>query len=65
MCQVKNQMLPPRGRRCTMEEKILALTLMKSSGKGYRLLSKIFALPSRQTITNLLNRIPLIPGIIC
>ncbi|KAJ8976852.1 hypothetical protein NQ317_012976 [Molorchus minor] len=61
--QVKNQMLPPRGRRFTLDEKVLALTLMKSSGKGYRLLSKIFALPSRQTLTNLLNKIPLKPGI--
>ncbi|KAJ8980836.1 hypothetical protein NQ317_018416 [Molorchus minor] len=63
MCQVRNQKLPPRGRRFTMEEKILALSILKSSGKGYRFLSKIFVLPSRRTLTELLNKIPLKPGI--
>lgn len=46
-----------------MEEKILALIVLKASGKGYRLLCKLFALPSTRTLTNLLNKIPLRPGI--
>jgi hypothetical protein len=61
--QVKNQKLVPRARRFTLEEKIFALTLYKASGKGYKLLSKIFALPSVRTPTNLLNNLPFTPGI--
>jgi hypothetical protein len=61
--QVKNQKLVPRARRFTLEEKIFALTLYKASGKGYKLLSKIFALPSVRTLTNLLNNLPFTPGI--
>ena len=62
-CQIRNQKLKPRGRRFTMEEKILAITLLKASGKGYRLLSKMFALPSKKTCLNLLNKLPILPGI--
>jgi hypothetical protein len=63
MQQVRNQKLRPKARRFTLNEKILSLTLLKASGKGYRLLSKMFCLPSRKTLTNLLTNIPLRPGI--
>lgn len=63
LCQIRNQKLPIRARRYTKEEKILALIVLKASGKGYRLLCKLFALPSTRTLTNLLNKIPLRPGI--
>lgn len=61
--QVENLNRTPRGRRYTLEDKILALALQKQSGRGYRFLSKVFNLPSRKTISKLLNRIPLSPGI--
>ncbi|XP_074025793.1 uncharacterized protein [Leptinotarsa decemlineata] len=63
LSQIRSQKLVPKSRRFTTDEKILSLTLMKASGKGYRLLSKIFALPSKRTLTNLLNKIPIKPGI--
>ncbi|CAH1382038.1 unnamed protein product [Tenebrio molitor] len=46
-----------------MNEKILALSFLKTSGKAYRFLSKIFCLPSIRTLTNLLNEIPYGAGI--
>lgn len=56
--QIRNQKLASKARRFTLEEKIFAITLLKASGKGYRLLSKIFVLPSVRTLTNLLNKLP-------
>uniref|UniRef100_A0A1Y1KN14 THAP-type domain-containing protein n=1 Tax=Photinus pyralis TaxID=7054 RepID=A0A1Y1KN14_PHOPY len=63
MAQVKNQLLTPKRRRYTIEQKILALTLLKASSKGYRLLSKLFALPSRVTLRKLLQKLPLKAGL--
>lgn len=63
MCQVRNQLLSPPRRRYTLEEKILALCIFKVSPKAYRFLSKMFALPSSKTLTNLLKKIPFQPGI--
>ncbi|XP_045535436.1 uncharacterized protein LOC106716651 [Papilio machaon] len=53
----------PRGRRYTMEEKILALTMYKQSAKAYNLLNKMFVLPSKRSLQKLLSHIPLEPGI--
>ncbi|KAH9632255.1 hypothetical protein HF086_002890 [Spodoptera exigua] len=44
-----------KGRRFTLEEKILALTILKQSPKGYRFLRKIFILPSRQILIKLIH----------
>lgn len=63
LCQVRNQKQQPKARRYSIEEKLLALTVLKASGKGYRLLSKIFCLPSKKTLTLLLNKIPFESGI--
>lgn len=52
-----------RGRRFTLKEKIVALSILKHSPKGYRFLSKIFILPSRQTLLKLLNMADINPGI--
>lgn len=61
--QVRTQKQKPKARRFTLSEKIFALTLLKASGKGYRLMSKLFALPSKRTLTNLLNKVPFTAGI--
>jgi hypothetical protein len=45
------------------DEKVLALSMYKHSGKGYKFLRKLFALPSRQTISKLLNAIPINTGV--
>ncbi|KAI4471157.1 thap domain [Holotrichia oblita] len=62
-CQLRNAKKHPKGFRFTLDEKLMALALCKRSGKGYKLLSQLFALPSRKTLTTLLNKIPINPGI--
>ncbi|KAJ8735757.1 hypothetical protein PYW07_007377 [Mythimna separata] len=52
-----------KGRRFTLKEKIIALSFLKQSPKGYRFLRKIFILPSRQTLLKLLNMADINPGI--
>ncbi|KAJ8953500.1 hypothetical protein NQ318_023621 [Aromia moschata] len=53
----------PKGRRFSVEDKILALAFYKRSPTVYRFLSSIFAIPSTSTLHNLLGRIPISPGI--
>lgn len=53
----------PKGRRFTLQDKVLALVLQKQSGRAYRMFRKIFAMPSRKTTNELLNRIPINAGI--
>jgi hypothetical protein len=53
----------PRGRRFTVGDKILALSIYKHSGRSYRFLSQIFSLPLRKVLTDLINRIPFHCGI--
>ncbi|XP_048481607.1 uncharacterized protein LOC125489559 [Plutella xylostella] len=60
MTQASKQM---RGRRFTLEQKILALSVYKSSPKAYRVLSQICILPKRKTLQCLLQKITLTPGI--
>lgn len=59
--QVRSQLLKSRGRRFTLDDKLLALTLLKASGRGYTYFKNIF--PSRRTLTNLLSQIFFKPGV--
>ncbi|XP_044728124.1 uncharacterized protein LOC123291772 isoform X2 [Chrysoperla carnea] len=52
-----------KGRRFSTDDKVMSLALFKQSPSGYRLLSKIFALPSRVTLMKFLNRLPVSPGL--
>ncbi|RVE41218.1 hypothetical protein evm_014131, partial [Chilo suppressalis] len=52
-----------KGRRFTIEQKVLSLSLYKKSPKCYRLLSSYFTLPSSKTMKQLLNQIKIGPGI--
>lgn len=52
-----------QGRRFTMEEKVAAVLIMKQSPKCYRFLRKIFILPAPQTLTKLLQKCFIQPGI--
>lgn len=61
--QVRLQRRKSRGRRFTLEDKVLGLTLLKQSPKCYRVLKTIFALPSRRTLMRLLNKLPFYCGI--
>lgn len=51
------------GVRFTYDEKLMALALYKTSGPGYRFLSKWFKLPSRRTLTRLLHNVPVESGL--
>ncbi|KAJ8868137.1 hypothetical protein PR048_031946 [Dryococelus australis] len=48
--QIRNKNVKSQGRRFTLNDKILASSIYKQSGKAYRLLAKVFSLPSTQTI---------------
>lgn len=63
LSQIRTQSKKPQGRRFSIDDKVFALSLFKQSGKAYRLLQKVFALPSKRTILNLLQRIPFQTGI--
>ncbi|CAB3232073.1 unnamed protein product [Arctia plantaginis] len=52
-----------RGRRFTLQEKLVSLSITKQSSKGYRFLRKIFKLPSRQILLQLLHQANFKPGI--
>lgn len=52
-----------KGRRFTLQEKILALSILKQSPKAYRFLRKIFILPAPQTLVKLIQMSNLQPGI--
>lgn len=41
----------------------MVISLYKSSLRGYRLLQKIFALPSRRTLADMLKKIPFMLGV--
>ena len=50
------------GRRWTVKDKSLSLSLLHSSPKTYRLWKKIFTLPSIKTLKNVMKRIQIYPG---
>lgn len=63
LSQLKRRNVKPKGRRFTTEDKLFALMFYKQSGRCYRKMRQIFALPSRQTIMSMLNKIPVDVGI--
>lgn len=56
-----NRKLP--GRRWTLDDKVLALSIYKKSPSCYRLLNMLFCLPSISTLKIILNKIPLVCGL--
>ena len=57
MSQIKNAGRKPQGRRWSYKDKALALSLLHSSPKTYKLLRKIFDLPSVTTLKTVMKRI--------
>ena len=51
------------GRRYSPEMKSLAISLYHASGKAYRLLAKLFILPSKSSLKNYISRLPTEAGI--
>ncbi|XP_044758448.1 uncharacterized protein LOC123316450 isoform X2 [Coccinella septempunctata] len=62
-CQINNQKLKPNARRFSLDEKVLSLALYKSSPKAYRLLNKLFSLPSIRTLLRMLQKLKFFPGV--
>ncbi|XP_063244534.1 uncharacterized protein LOC134544224 isoform X3 [Bacillus rossius redtenbacheri] len=58
-CAKKN----PRGRRWTVREKIMYLTILKRSPAAYRLLKQMIVLPCKRTLTSMLNAVPFKCGV--
>lgn len=61
--QIRNANRKSKGQRFTLQDKLLALTLQKRCGSGYKLLSSIFALPSKRTLSRVLQSIHVRPGL--
>lgn len=61
--QIRESKKKSNGRRFTLEEKMLSLSLYKKSPKCYRLLSQMFTLPCKRTLNNILGSITISPGI--
>lgn len=53
----------PHDRRWTTQDKVITLALLKRSPRYYNLLQKIVALPSRNTLLVLLQKVPFQSGI--
>ena len=60
--QIKMAGRKKRGYRWTVKDKSLALTLLHSSPKTYRIMSKIFLLPSKQTLSRSMQKLKIFPG---
>ncbi|KAF0720943.1 Transposable element P transposase [Aphis craccivora] len=61
--QLRETNTTAKGRRFTLEEKLLSLSLYKRRTKSYNTLSKLFTLPCQKTLSNLLSKIPTEIGI--
>lgn len=61
--QIKQFAKKPAGRRFTLDEKVLCLSLYKPSPRAYRILGQMCILPKRKTLEKLLCKINLQPGI--
>lgn len=61
-CQFREIFKSSRGKRFTLEEKILCLSLYKKSPRAYKYYKEIFCLPSSDTLNNLLKLLPLTVG---
>ena len=62
MSQIHASQRKSRGLRWTNEDKALALSLLHSSPKTFRLLRKVFSLPSVKTLRKIMQNIDVYPG---
>jgi hypothetical protein len=61
--QIRETSKLSRGRRFTIDEKMLSLSLYKRSPKCYRMLSKLITLPSKRTLNIILFTVVISTGI--
>ena len=55
--QLLRKRVKSKGQRLSLHEKLMCLALYKTSGPGYRLLSRWFQLPSRRTMARVLQMV--------
>ncbi|KAI4455437.1 thap domain [Holotrichia oblita] len=60
--QILQSSKPKKGRRFSINDKIMGLLLYKQSSRSYRLLKKLFCLPSKNTLKKLLSKLQINPG---
>lgn len=60
--QIRETRKMSKGRRFIMNKKILSLSLYKISPKCYRMLSRLFILPSKGTLNNILSSVNISTG---
>ena len=63
MSQLAMSQRVPRGRRWSSQQKAFSLSLLHSSPKTYKLLRKVFALPSPRILKKAMQAIQVYPGI--
>lgn len=61
--QIRETKKQSRGHRFNLDENMLSLSLYKRSPKCYRLLSKLFTLPSKRTLNTILSSVTIPTGI--
>ena len=62
MAQVRASIRRPKGRRWTTADKALALSLLHSSPRSYRILRRVFFLPSVKTLKKTMLNLNIYPG---
>ncbi|KAI4463197.1 thap-type zinc finger [Holotrichia oblita] len=60
--QILQSSKPKKGRRFSINDKIMGLLLYKQSSRSYRLSEKLFCLPSKNTLKKLLSKLQINPG---
>lgn len=63
VAQLRCKNRKPKGRRWTVDEKLLALSIFKRSPSCYSLLRRMLVLPSRKTLLIILNKVPFRCGV--
>jgi hypothetical protein len=60
--QIKLHGIKKKGRRYSPELKSLAISIYHASGKAYRLLTKLFILPTKSSLRRYISKMPTLPG---
>ena len=60
--QIKLHGIKKKGRRYSPELKSLAISIYHASGKAYKLLTKLFILPSKSSLRRYISKMPTSPG---
>ena len=60
--QIKLHVIKKKGRRYSPELKSLAISIYHASGKAYRLLTKLFILPTKSSLRRYISKMPTLLG---